>query len=159
MVTPYEIAIGGKPFWLVDKPQTRLDYLREHAEDQGNIPPKRLGLVAIGAFRRQPEVDYVAVCQLGKEEGQESWTRVYEEYEWLDWMAGAVYRDPQRQKELLRTERSLGRFVNKHGWAPDYILETAPGQDEIDGYIAHVVGKDERDGVLVLPAEDNNDAA
>lgn len=154
MIRPYEIALNGEAFWIVDKPSTRLEYLKTHAE----MEPRSIGLVALGAFREKSYVDYLAIARVDDQEETESWIRVHEQYEFFDWMAGVVYRDERRAKELKDTERRLGRFVIQYGWAPDYVLETAPSDYEMESFIQHVVSKDEVDGELRFNEEDDNGA-
>lgn len=149
-ITPYEIGLNDKPFWIVDKISTRLDYLRDHPERA----PQDLGLVAIGAFREKSYVDYVAIARVDDVGEVETWIRVHEQYEFLDWMAGVVYNNPDRAKQLRDTERSLGKFIIQFGFAPDYLLETAPSDYEMESYIQHIVSKDEVDGQLRFKEDD-----
>lgn len=149
--TPYEIKLNDEPFWVIDKPSSRLEYLVAHPE----MEPRSLGLVAIGAFREDSYVDYIAIARVDDEDESERWTRVHEAYEMLDWMAGLVWRDKRRAKELLDTERNLGRFILAYGWSPDYVLEDRPSDYEMESFIAHVVMKDEVDGELRFPREED----
>lgn len=153
-IKPYEIKMNGEAFLVLPKPSTRLEYLANHPECE----PRSVGLIAIGAFRRQTYVDYLAIARVDDQEETELWTRVHEQYEWLDWMAGTVYDDERRQKELRDMERTLGKFILTFGWSPDYVLEDAPSEYEMESFINHVVSKDEVDGELVVPEEEDDSA-
>lgn len=148
-ILPYQIELNNEEFWVVDKPSTRLEYLRNHPE----MHPRAIGLVALGVFREKTYADYAAIARIDDETGTETWVRAYEAYEWVDWMAGTVYRDEAREKQLRNTERKLGSFLITFGWAPDYVLETEPSEYEVDGFIQHVANKDECDGNLYVPED------
>lgn len=145
---PYEIKLNDEPFLVLPKPSDRLEFLKDHPEAE----PRTVGLIAIGAFRRNTYVDYIAIARIYEED--EQWTRVHEMYEYLDWMAGTVYQDDRREKELKDTERRLGRFFHVFGWSPDYVLEDSPSEYEMESFINHVVSKDEVDGQLTLPEDE-----
>lgn len=148
-VTPYEITLGDKPFWVVEDMASRAEYLR-HAPKAN---PWEVGYVALAAFRKKPYVDYVAVGQINDVTGDETWIKAFEQYEWFDWMAGTVYDQPERAKQLKSTERKLGKFMLEFGWAPNYYLETEPSQIEFDAFIDHVTSKDVVNGNLIIPEE------
>jgi hypothetical protein len=146
-LTPYSMQIDGEDFWVLGNPKDRETFLAEHP----NMHPHELGLIAIGAFRDQSYVDYIVIGRVDDEEESVDWFYVHEMYEQLDWMAGTVYKDQEREKQLKKTERQLGHFALVNGWGPNYVLETKPSEHEMDSYVAHVVAKDIKDGEIVFP--------
>lgn len=148
---PYQVTLNEKPFWVVDKPDTREAYLRDHPE----MSPDALGVIAIGIFRVNSYVDYAAIGRVDDVTDDTRWIRAHEAYEWIDWMGGVVYNNPEREKQLHDTERKLGKFMLTFGWAPDVILESRPTDNEMETYIAHVVRKDEQDGQLIFPEDED----
>lgn len=148
-VIPYEIKFNDESMWLLDKPDSRLEYLKDHPE----MEPRTLGLVALGVFRNKSYVDYLAIGQVDDHDDSILWTRIHEMYEWLDWLGGTVYRDTKREKQLRDTERELGQFLLQFGWAADWILETEPSESEMESYITHVVRKDTVNDELFIPQE------
>lgn len=149
MVTPYEVTLGTDPYYVVDSMTTREDYLKDHPE----LSPDELGLIALAIFRNNSYVDYAAVGRVDDVGEEIAWSRCYEAYEWIDWMAGFAYRDPERSKQLKDLERKLGSFFVKHGFAPDVVLESRPSDIEMEGFIQHVLEKDEVNGQLTMPEE------
>lgn len=146
---PYEISVNDEVFYILDKPSSRSEYLKEHPE----ALPSQIGLVAIGAFREKSYVDYLTICEIDDVAETENWIRVHEQYEWLDWMAGTVYKDPEREKQLRSTVRELGEFLIRFGWSPDYVLEDKPSEFEFESFINHVVSKDLVGGILMVPRD------
>lgn len=151
-VTPYEIQLNDEPFWVLSDTKLREAYLADHPD----MSPRDLGVIAIGIFRKKSYVDYAAIGRVDDVDGVIRWTRAYETYEWLDWMAGLVYRQAERAKQLKDTERKLGRFIIQFGWGPDVVMESEPNENEIQGYIDHIVRKDEVNGQLVIPEDDGS---
>lgn len=151
-ISPYQIKMNGEPFWVVNKPSTRMEYLKEHPE----MEAERLGFIALGAFRENSYADYIAIAEIDDVEETKSWVRIFEQYEMFDWMAGLVYRDEKRAKQLKDTERSLGRFALEYGWSPDYVLEDRPSDYEMQAFIDSVIAKDEVNGELTFRGEDDD---
>ena len=149
MSEPYKIAKDGGEFLVFPKYDMRVEYLVEN-----DVDPKTVGLIAIGAFRNNNFVDYVAVAEVDDVAETETWRYVHGQTEWLDWLAGLVYHDTERQKQLVRTERELGRFVIQQGWNPDYVLEDNPSEYEIESYIDYSSRNDDGD-FLITPGDDS----
>lgn len=150
--TPYPCKIDGETAYLVRNPSDRAD-LRK---DQPELDPQRIGLLALALFWKKSQMDYLAVGFIN-EEGEEGWTRMFENYEMMDWMAGFVlppadqFSNKQvsldevsakatRERDLRAQHRANQTFAHTYGWAPDIVIEWEPTAQEQEAYAETLIG-------------------
>jgi hypothetical protein len=114
-IEPYEIDLGGGARRLLDD---------RNAE--------------IALFRKRPEMDYLAIKN---EQGR---LFLFDSQNVIDWFAGFALAK-ERQKQLLQTERSLGKFALAHGFNPDVVVQDYPLEWEVDLYVKHISGSTEQE--------------
>lgn len=136
----YPCKVNGSTSYLVRNPEMR----EELKKRSPLLHPRNIGLLALALFWRDSHMDYIAVGF--QRDGKEEWTRMFETYDMLDWMAGFVLPvNQQRQRNLQLQHRQNETFLQTYGWRPDTVIELHPTEHEREGYTQAIIGDDLED--------------
>lgn len=132
----YPCKVNGSTSFLV-----RDSEMREALKKRSPLlHPRNIGLLALALFWRDSHMDYIAV---GFQREKEEWTRMFEQYDLLDWMAGFVLPvNQRRQRDLAVQHRNNQTFLETYGWTPDTVIELRPSEHEREGYTQAIIGGD-----------------